>query len=42
LAGYGVFLDGLMFGLIADSTLYFKVDEQTRENYTEKGFEPFT
>ena len=24
--GYGIFMDGLMFGLITDDTLYFKVD----------------
>lgn len=40
--GHGVFLDGLMFGLISDSTLYFKVDNQTEGHYTEKGLEPFT
>ena len=27
--GYGVFLDGLMWGLVADSTLYLKVDEES-------------
>ena len=25
--GYGIFKDGIMFGLVADDTLYFKVDE---------------
>jgi DNA transformation protein and related proteins len=27
-AGYGLFRDGLMFGLVYDETLYLKVDEQ--------------
>ena len=40
--GHGLFLDGLMFGLIADGTLYFKADRQARENYSQKGLEPFT
>jgi DNA transformation protein and related proteins len=28
--GAGVFCDGVMFGVIADDTLYFRVDEQSR------------
>jgi len=40
--GHGVFLDGLMFGLIADSILYLKVDKQTLGDYTVRGLEPFT
>lgn len=40
--GHGIFLDGLMFGLVADSILYLKVDNQTVEGYIEKGLEPFT
>ena len=39
--GYGIFLDGLMFGLIADSVLYLKVDTETEEVYEAKGLEPF-
>ena len=28
--GFGIFKDGLMFGLVADDTLYFKVDDFNR------------
>ena len=31
--GYGVFLDGVMFGLIADGDLYLKVDDANREDF---------
>ena len=40
--GYGVYLDGLMFGLIAEDVLYFKVDDGNRQDYVEAGSEPFT
>ena len=40
--GHGVFLDGLMFGLIADRELYLKVDKESENDFTAKGLEPFT
>ncbi|MBV7328071.1 TfoX/Sxy family protein [Chloroflexi bacterium TSY] len=40
--GYGLFRDGLMFGLVADSTLYFKVDDQNRDRFVERDLDPFT
>ena len=40
--GYGIFNDGLMFGLIADSVLYLKADEQTEDEFKTKGLGPFT
>lgn len=40
--GYGLFLDDLMFGLIADDVLYLKTDDQTRPDFEELGLEPFT
>ena len=40
--GYGLFRDGLMFGLVADDTLYFKVDAQSVARFTERELEPFT
>jgi DNA transformation protein len=40
--GHGVFLEGLMFALISDGTLYFKVDTQTKSDFVEKGLEAFT
>ncbi|MBU0480706.1 MAG: TfoX/Sxy family protein [Proteobacteria bacterium] len=40
--GYGIFLDGLMFALIADSVLYLKVDKETEDEFKAMGLEPFT
>ena len=40
--GYGIFLDGLMFGLIADGVLYLKVDAETEHEFYTKGLEKFT
>ncbi len=40
--GYGLFLDGLMFGLVADSTLYLKVDKETENEFKAKGLDAFT
>ena len=39
--GTGLFRDGLMFGLVHDDTLYFKVDDEDREEYEAKGLPPF-
>jgi DNA transformation protein len=39
--GHGIFLHGLMFGLIADDQLYFKVDDDSRAAYEDKGLRPF-
>ncbi|MCS5708492.1 TfoX/Sxy family protein [Candidatus Berkiella cookevillensis] len=40
--GYGIFLDGLMFGLIANSVLYLKADKATETDFTERGLEAFS
>ena len=40
--GHGIFLDGLMFGLVADSILYLKVDKGTESEFRAKGLEAFT
>jgi len=40
--GYGLFLDGLMFGLVAAEELYLKVDEVNRPAYEARGLEPFS
>ncbi len=40
--GYGIFLDGLMFGLVADNVLYLKTDTQTENNFISKNLEAFT
>lgn len=40
--GWGVFIEGLMFALVADNELYFKVDKKTLKDYTDEGLQPFT
>lgn len=39
--GHGVFLDGVMFGLVADGDLYLKVDDHNRESFDQAGLAPF-
>jgi DNA transformation protein len=40
--GFGVFLDGMMFGLITDNILYLKADDENRKEFDELGLLPFT
>ena len=40
--GHGIYLDGIMFALVANSVLYLKSDEHTENEFKEKGLEPFT
>lgn len=40
--GHGLFLDGLMFGLIADNELYLKADGESRPEFQELGLQAFT
>jgi DNA transformation protein len=39
--GAGVYADGVMFGLVADDTLYLKVDAATAAAYEAEGLDPF-
>lgn len=39
--GYGLYLEGTMFGLIADSRLYFKVGDSNRKDFRAAGTLPF-
>jgi DNA transformation protein len=39
--GVGLYADGLFFGLIAEDTLYFKVDDSNRSDYERRGSKPF-
>ena len=39
--GYGIYSNGIIFAIIADDTLYFKVDDTNRSDYENKGSEPF-
>ena len=40
--GFGIFLDGVMFGLIGFDTLYFKADDGNRADFEAAGMEPFS
>jgi DNA transformation protein len=40
--GYGIFLEGLMFGLVADNVFYLKVDKETENEFKSKGLKKFT
>ena len=39
--GWGFYLDGVMFALIADDQLYLKVDAETLDRFAAAGGEPF-
>lgn len=40
--GYGLYLDGLFFGILVDGKLYFKTSEETIQKYINLGSMPFT
>ena len=40
--GHGVYLEDIMFGLVADETLYFKVDDGNRSFFEQLDLPPFT
>ncbi len=40
--GAGIFLDGVMFGLIADDLIYLKVGESNKQDFIDAGMGPFT
>lgn len=40
--GYGLYLHGLMFAIIVHDVLYFKVNVDTRADFTSKGLPAFT
>ena len=39
--GHGLYHNGVMFGLIADDTLYLKTDESNIEHFDSRGLPPF-
>lgn len=39
--GYGVYHRGFMFALVADDTLYLKVDAHSRDEFTARDLPPF-
>ncbi len=40
--GHGIYLDGVMFALIAADTLYIKADNTTKDDFAAAGSRPFT
>lgn len=40
--GYGVYKDGLMFGLVSEDVFYLKADDKNRGDFESKGMPPFT
>jgi DNA transformation protein len=40
--GHGIFLEGLMFALVADGMLYLKVDKETENEFRARELEAFT
>lgn len=40
--GYGLYYDGLMFGLVAQDTLYLKADAENQHFFDAEGLEKFT
>jgi DNA transformation protein len=41
-SGYGLYLDGMIFGIIAEGALYFKVDATNKDAYVALGSKPFS
>jgi DNA transformation protein len=39
--GYGIYLDGLCFGIVAGRTLFFKVNDESRADFEAAGTGPF-
>jgi DNA transformation protein and related proteins len=39
--GFGLYCNGIFFGIIADGCVYFKANTTTAEAYKEKGMQPF-
>ena len=39
--GWSLYKDGIIFALIADGELYFKVDDKNRADFEERGSHPF-
>ena len=40
--GWGVYKDGVIFAIIVDDQLYFKVDDSNKSRYEKRGSRPFT
>ena len=40
--GYGIYIDELMFALVADDVLFFKTDAANRPDFEQRGLQPFS
>lgn len=40
-SGFGLYLDGVIFGLVARDRLWLRVDDRSRPNFQKAGMEPF-
>jgi len=40
--GYGIYIDDLMFALVADDVLYFKTDADNLPDFAQRGLPPFS
>ena len=40
--GHGLYKDGIIFAIIVDDVLYFKVDDTNRADFEARGCSPFT
>jgi len=40
--GYGIYIDDLMFALVADDVLYFKADADDLPDFEQRGLRPFS
>ncbi len=40
--GYGIYIDDLMFALVADDSLYFKTGDNSRSDFENRGLQPFS
>jgi DNA transformation protein len=40
--GYGLYKNGVIFGIIVDDELYFKADDKNRGQFKDRHSEPFT
>jgi DNA transformation protein len=39
--GYGIYLDDIMFALVADDILYLKTNKETLPEFEQRGLQPF-
>ena len=39
--GYGLYCEDIFFAIISDDTLYFKINEKSKETYVQAGMKPF-